>query len=118
MQSNYKEAAGVLKKARDQFIGIGNQLGAAQCSQCLGDILCMQHNYREAASVLKKARDHLGNILHMQSNYKEAANVLKKAQDQFIGIGNQFGAAQCSRSLGNILGMQPKHEAANVLKKA
>jgi hypothetical protein len=79
MQSNYKEAANVLKKAQDQFVGIGDQLGAAQCSQSLGDILCMQ------------------------SNYEEAANVLKKAQDQFVGIGNQLGAAQCSQSLGNIL---------------
>jgi hypothetical protein len=38
----------------------------------------------------------------MQSNYKEAANVLKKAQDQFVRIGDQLGAAQCSQSLGDI----------------
>jgi len=41
MQSNYEEAANVLKKAQDQCIGIGDQLGAAQCSQSLGDILRM-----------------------------------------------------------------------------
>jgi uncharacterized membrane protein YfbV (UPF0208 family) len=69
MQCNYEEAANVLKKAQDQFVGIGDQLGAAQCSQSLG------------------------NILSMQCNYNEAANVLKKAQDQFVGISNQLGAA-------------------------
>jgi hypothetical protein len=65
--------------ARDQFVGIGSQVGAAQCSQSLG------------------------NILGMQSNYKEAANVLKMARDQFVRIGDQLGAAQCSQSLSNIL---------------
>jgi len=69
MQSNYEEAANVLKKAQDQFVRIGDQLGAAQCSQSLG------------------------NILRMQSNYEEAANVLKQAQDQFVRIGDQLGAA-------------------------
>jgi hypothetical protein len=39
MQSNYEEAVDVLKNAQDQFIEIGDQLGAAQCSQSLGDIL-------------------------------------------------------------------------------
>jgi tetratricopeptide (TPR) repeat protein len=64
MQDNYKEAADVLKKARDQFVKIGDHLGAAQCSQSLG------------------------NILHMQDNYKEAADILKKTQDQFVKIGD------------------------------
>jgi hypothetical protein len=62
-------------------VEIGNGLGAAQCSQSLG------------------------NILHMQSNYEEAADVVKKAQDQFVEIGDQLGAAQCSQSLGDILDM-------------
>ena len=135
MQSNYEEAADILKKARDQFVEIGDQLGAAQCSKSLGDILRMQSNYEEAADILKKARDQfveigsqpsaaqcsqsLGNILHMQSNYEEAADVLKKARDQFIEIGDRLGAAQCSQSLGDILYMQSNYkEAANVLKKA
>jgi tetratricopeptide (TPR) repeat protein len=67
----------------------------AQCSQCLGNILCMQ------------------------SNYEEAADVLKKAQDQFVEIGDQLDAAQCSQNLGDILYMQSNYEeAADVLKKA
>ena len=55
MQDNYKEAADILKKTQDQFIKIGNQLGAAQCSQSLGDIHCIQSNYEEAADLLKNA---------------------------------------------------------------
>jgi uncharacterized membrane protein YfbV (UPF0208 family) len=55
LQDNYKEAANVLKKAQDQFVQISSQLGAAQCSQSLGDILHKQSNYEEAADVLKKA---------------------------------------------------------------
>ena len=78
MQSNYKEAADVLNKAREQFIEIGNRLGAAQCLRSLGD------------------------ILYMQDNYKEAVDVLNNARDQFVEIGSQLGAAQCSQSLGNI----------------
>jgi uncharacterized protein HemY len=69
MQSNY-DAANVLKKAEDQFVESGDQPGAAQCSQCLGD------------------------ILYMQSNYKEATNVLKQAQNQFVEIGHQHGTTQ------------------------
>jgi tetratricopeptide (TPR) repeat protein len=132
MQDNYEEAANVLKKARDQFVEIGDQLGAAQCSCSLGNVLRMQSNNEEAADVLKKARDQfveigdqlgtaqcsqsLGDILGMQSNYKEAANILKKARDQFVEIGSQLGAAQCSQSLGDILRMQDNYEeAADVL---
>ena len=65
---------------------VGSPLLQAQCSQCLGNILCMQ------------------------SKYEEAAVVLKKAQDLFVDIGNQLGAAQCSQSLGDILHMQSKYE--------
>jgi hypothetical protein len=79
MQSNYEGAADIIKKARDQFVEIGDQLGAAQCSRSMG------------------------NILQMQDNYQEAENVLIKAQDQFVQIGDQHGAAQYSQSLGNIL---------------
>ena len=38
---------------------------------------------------------------------------------QFIEIGDILGAAQCSRSLGNVLGMQSRYdEATAVLKEA
>jgi len=50
MQSNYEEAGNVLKGSRP-VRWIGDQLGAAQCSQSLGDILRMQSNYEEAANV-------------------------------------------------------------------
>jgi tetratricopeptide (TPR) repeat protein len=134
IQCNIEEAADVLKKARDQFIEIGDQLGASQCSKSLGNILHIQSNYEEAANILKETGDQfikignqlgaaqcsqsLGDILSMQDNYEEAADVLKKAQDQFIKIGDHLGAAQCSQSLDNILRMQDNYkEAADVLKK-
>jgi hypothetical protein len=116
MQGNYEEAVDVLKKAQDQFVEIGDRLGAAQCSRSLGVILHMQDNYEEAVDVLKNARDQfvkighrlgaaqcsqsLGNILCVQSNYEEAVDVLKNAQEQFVKIGHRRGAAQCSQSLG------------------
>ena len=114
---------------------VGSPSLRAQCSQSLGNILCMQSKHEEATDILRKARDRfieindkpgtaqcfqsLGKILYMQSNYKEAADVLQKAQDQFVKIGDQLGAAQCSQSLGNILSMQSNYqEAADVLQKA
>jgi len=39
------------------------------------------------------------------------------AQDQFVKIGDQLGAAQCSRSLGNIFGMQSNYEEAADIPK-
>jgi tetratricopeptide (TPR) repeat protein len=84
MQSNYKEAIDILKKAQDQFINIGDQFGTAQCSRCLG------------------------NILFMQSNYEEATKIIKEAQEQFIDIGCHLGASHCSQILGDIHCMQSK----------
>ena len=55
MQDNYEEAVNVLKKAQNQFVEIGDQLGVAQCSQSLGDILHMHYNYEEVVDVLKQA---------------------------------------------------------------
>ena len=47
------EHADILKMAQDQFVKIGDQLGAAQCSQSLGNIFGMQSNYEEAADIPK-----------------------------------------------------------------
>ncbi|KZP29399.1 hypothetical protein FIBSPDRAFT_192575 [Athelia psychrophila] len=131
-QSDYLEAASTFGQARGLFLEIGDRLGAAQCSQRLGDTLTMQGKHSEAADILTDARSQLveighcagaahcsrslGNILRMQSNYSEATDILTDARAQFLKIGNRLGAAQCSQSLGDTLRMQSNYsEAAAIL---
>jgi hypothetical protein len=68
--------------ARRQFLEIGHILGAAQCSQTLGD------------------------IFYLQAKYMEASDMLTEAKRQFLEIGNVACATQCSQSLENVLRMQ------------
>jgi len=92
MQSNYEEACHVLKKAWDQFVRIGDELGAGSVSQSLGNILCSSqlwggcHVHPKVRPVYgivinlvqPQCSQSLGDILRMQSNYEKAANVLKR----------------------------------------
>ncbi|KZP29446.1 hypothetical protein FIBSPDRAFT_1038827 [Athelia psychrophila] len=130
-QDEYIEAESALKQAQGLFLEIEDRLGAAQCSQRLGDTLEMQSNYSEAAIILTDARSQfheignrlgaaqsslgLGNILTMQSKHSEAAIILTDARDQFIEIGEGLGAAQCSQSLGKILSEQSNYSEATVI---
>jgi hypothetical protein len=82
MQNKYTEASNTLKEAQKQFLEIGDVLGAAQCSQSLG------------------------NILHIQNKYTEASDTLAEAAKLFLEIGDVQGVAQCSQSLDDILHMQ------------
>ncbi|KZP29447.1 hypothetical protein FIBSPDRAFT_946728, partial [Athelia psychrophila] len=51
----------------------------------------------------------------MQSNYPEAAAILTDARAQFVETGNRLGAAQCSRSLGDILNDQGNYSEATAI---
>ncbi|KZP16421.1 TPR-like protein [Athelia psychrophila] len=117
--------------ARDLFLEISDGLGAAYCSQRLGDILRMQNNYSEATAILTDARAKfieigkhlsaaqcsrsLGEIRQMQNNYSEAAAILTDARAQFTEIGNHLGAARCSQSLGETLQMQNNYPEATAI---
>ncbi|KZP06453.1 hypothetical protein FIBSPDRAFT_1053523 [Athelia psychrophila] len=119
MQNEYVAATSSSTHARDLFLEISDGLGAAYCSQRLGDILRMQNNYSEATAILTDARAKfieigkhlsaaqcsrsLGEIRQMQNNYSEAAAILTDARAQFTEIGNHLGAARCSQSLGETL---------------
>jgi hypothetical protein len=88
-QYRYEGATNRFKlDAQQQFIQVGDRLGAAQCLKSLG------------------------NIMHMQNRYEDAAQRLLEAQQQFIQIGNKIGVAQCLQSLGNIIHMQDRYEDA------
>ena len=50
----------------------------------------------------------------MQDQYEEAQLKLEEACSEFIIIGDRLGAAQCLRSLGNILRMQVQCEEARL----
>ena len=125
-QCNYEEAIEKLDQAQQQFIQIGDALGAAQCLQGLGEILQMQNKYEDAAEKLNQAQHQfiqmgdavglaqclhrLGNILKLQTKYDKAIEKLSLAQQQFIQLGDSPAAAQCLHSLGEILHMQNKYE--------
>ncbi|THU91468.1 hypothetical protein K435DRAFT_841004 [Dendrothele bispora CBS 962.96] len=135
MQGRYSEAADMLSNAHSQFEKFGNQLGAAQCLQSLGDIHSMQGRYSEAADMLSNAHSQfekfgnqlgaaqclksLGDIHRMQGRYSEAADMLSNVHSQFEKIGYQLGATQCLQSLGDIHKMQGRYsEAADMLSNA
>jgi len=52
-------------------------------------------------------------ILARQDKYTKASETLMEARRQFLEIGDVFGAAQCSKSLGDILRMQNKYTKAS-----
>ena len=55
----------------------------------------------------------------MQAKYTEASEALTEAKRQFFDIGSALGAAQCLKSLGNILHRQHKYtEASEALTEA
>ncbi|KZP09203.1 TPR-like protein [Athelia psychrophila] len=131
MQSEHVEAASMSTQARHLFLEISDRLGAARCSQHLGNILRMQGNYSEATVVLRDAGTQfieighhlgavqcsrsLGDILRMQGNYSEATIVFADTRTQFIEIGVRLGAAQCSQNLGDVLRMQGNYSEATVV---
>jgi tetratricopeptide (TPR) repeat protein len=134
-QAKYPEAREMLLEAQKQFNEIGNQHGAAQCLQSLGNILRVQAKYPEAREMLLEAQmqftkigselrvaqclQSLGNILRVQVKYAEARETLLEAQKQFTEIGDQLGVAQCLHRLGDILRMQAKYpEATEMLLEA
>ena len=49
----------------------------------------------------------------MQDKYVEASCALTDAKAQFENIGSRLGAAQCLRSMGDILKMQAKYDEAS-----
>ena len=69
----------MLNEAREQFIKIGNQLGAAQCLRALGD------NVR------------------FEGKYAEAKKLLTQARDECLNIAYSLGVEQCESSLSNVV---------------
>jgi hypothetical protein len=49
----------------------------------------------------------------MQDKYTKTSETLTEAQKQFLEIGNVFGVAQCSQSLGGVLCLQSKYTKAS-----
>ncbi|KZP05296.1 TPR-like protein [Athelia psychrophila] len=131
MQDGYAEATSTFMQARDLFLKIGDRVGAARCSQRLGENLRMQDKCSEAAAVLKDAQaqffelgdrsgaawclQSLGQILHTQRKYSEATAIFTSARAEALEIGDRLGAAQCSRSLGESLRMQSEYSEAGAV---
>ena len=69
----------MLREAREQFIKIGNRLGAAECLQALGD------NNR------------------FEGKYVEGEELLTQARDEFLNIGDSLGVEQCESSLSKVV---------------
>jgi len=65
-----------------------------------------------------KCLQRLGNISRMRNQYEEAQLKLEEARSEFITIGDRLGAAQCLRSLGDILQMWDQYEAQLKLEEA
>ena len=61
-QGDYTKASIIFNEAREQFIKIGNRLGAAQCLRALGKSICSEGRYVEAKELLTRARDECLNI--------------------------------------------------------
>lgn len=135
VQSRYSEAKTYGEEARNRFAAIDDDLGVAQCSRLLGEILLIQWKYDEGADVLMTARDifiaigdglgaaqccqSLGEILRSRGEDDDATIVLQDARQQFVDIGDIIGIARCSKSLAKILYVQGKEvEAVEMLLQA
>ena len=61
----------------------------------------------------------LGKNLYFQSRYVDSSKCLNDARDKFFESQDVFGAAQCSRRIGDILYLHSKYnEATTVLQEA
>lgn len=130
MQDKYADARRTLIQARDQFLEIGDALGAARCLRSLGDNLRMQDRYTEATDILNQARaqlldagdligsaqclQSLGTILRMQEKYTESLVTCMEAHNKLLALGNRRGAAQCLGSVAEIYRMQHRYQEATV----
>lgn len=110
-------------EAREKFIKVGSDLGVAQCSLSLANIILVHCRYTETKSVPMETREKftevgdvlgaapclrilgniLGNISRMQDHDEKAISALKEAREKSTMIGYILGAAQCSRDLGSII---------------